>query len=434
MRQLLKLLQSAPVFAIREDVGLQLRAAAEAILNREGSAGIELYNEGAATPTAMSEFAQVSTPKGEQRIAVMPVHGVMLAEDQICGPVGMLSMSAELYELADNTRVAGVVLDIMSPGGQVAGLQELLNAADYLRARKPLIAYVNSHAASAAYWLASRADKIILNGPAAEVGSIGTMLHYLDASEAMRRKGIREIKVVSTLSPDKNSINMTDPTEGDMELMASELLDPLTRIFQAEVSAAREGVQAAALTGKMYLASDALEMGLADGIGSINDAIEMAATMATNLATQPAANADGRNSNSMSKPKSFSGRIFGMFGGASANDVHEAPVETPDGDDLGAEPVAPDTENADEAEDLEVDLEDAALEDDVEALFGHLHELTARLDALEQSVVKLTATVAALAKTASAATPAPIAASDFSAAAPVKKPWSGFGPTLPPNL
>jgi ClpP class serine protease len=424
MRQLIRLLQTAPLFAIREDVGMNLRAVAESILNGDRSASFDLQNDRAARADEMSSEAYVASPKGEQRVAVIPIHGVMLAEDQVCGPAGMLTLAQEMYRLADSKAISAVVMDQFSPGGQVAGLQELLNAADYVRSKKPLIAYVNSMAASAAYWLASRADSIILNGPAAEVGSVGVMLHYLDFTEALNKKGVREIKVVSNLSPEKNSINMSNPSDDDMMLMATEMLDPLAGIFMAEISAARPGIDPAALRGKTFLADRAIELGMADAIGTINDAIQMAAE----LATQPATG--GRNSNYMSKPQSFAGRLLGIFGSAD-----NAP-ETPETPDLNGD------ESTDSPDDLAEELDEVETDDlasDVDALLGTVQDLTARLDALEKTATSLVNKVEVLvskveliAKSASAERPAPVANGDFVPTAPTaNKPWSNIGPKLP---
>ena len=209
-------------------------------------------------------------------VFVQPVHGTLLAEDQDCGPVGMNTMARRLEQVAFNPQYDAVVIDIQSPGGQVLGTEEMANAIATIRENKPVVAYVNGMAASGGYRLAIEGDEIILGGKTSEVGSIGVMLHYLDFSEYMRKEGISEVKIMSTLSPDKNKFNFSEPQEGDVKLIQSEMLDPLAKEFHASVKSRRPGISSDALTGNMFLAEQAIELGMADSIGTYTQAIERA--------------------------------------------------------------------------------------------------------------------------------------------------------------
>lgn len=85
--------------------------------------------------------------------------------------------------------VGAIVLDVDSPGGSVYGVQELSDKIYAARGRKPIIAIVNSLAASAAYWIASAADQVVIM-PSGEAGSIGVIAMHSDISEAESQAGI----------------------------------------------------------------------------------------------------------------------------------------------------------------------------------------------------------------------------------------------------
>lgn len=107
--------------------------------------------------------------------------------------------------LADE-KVARVILDFDSPGGSSS---EMFETARYIRGmagQKPIYAWVGSMACSAAYGLASACNKIYAN-PAAEIGSVGTML-VASHQEEPDGDGVRYIQVVASDSPLKNA----DPT------------------------------------------------------------------------------------------------------------------------------------------------------------------------------------------------------------------------------
>lgn len=278
MKGLFRILASRSVFAIDAQVGQQLLKAAMMVLNRQATFSAEDFNVVAAEPY----LQRVAVSNGEKqvlnKVAVFPIYGTMLAEDTECGPTGSITRSRQILDAAYDDNVNGIVLDIMSPGGQVLGTEELANAIQIAKGRKPVVAYVNGVAASAAYRIASEADHIMLNGYTAEVGSIGVMLHYLDLSAQMESEGVREIKVVSNFSPEKNAFNFNNPSEEDLAKIKIEMLDPTCKVFQKAVTGLRPAMDQKALIGRMFLAEEAISLGMADSIGNFTEALAMAAT------------------------------------------------------------------------------------------------------------------------------------------------------------
>ncbi len=82
-----------------------------------------------------------------------------------------------------------IVLDVDSPGGNYYGTPETSSKIRAARDSKPIIAVANSLAASAAYWIASAADEIVVT-PSGDVGSIGVLAVHTDFSAANEKIGV----------------------------------------------------------------------------------------------------------------------------------------------------------------------------------------------------------------------------------------------------
>ncbi len=163
--------------------------------------------------------------------------------------------------------VQAVVLDIVSPGGEVTASEDLYFAVLKLRASKPVVASVGEMAASGAYYIASAADQIYAK-PASMVGNIG----------------------VITILPDSDLVDEEMITTGPFKLSGGpqvayiRQLEMLKDSFLAAVMAQRADrlqVGPEVLSrGEIYLGLQGQQMGLVDQIGSQTDAIAQAAKMA----------------------------------------------------------------------------------------------------------------------------------------------------------
>ena len=129
-------------------------------------------------------------------IAVLPLYGVVTQRgnmaDDISGPgsVSTQRFTQAFREAMADDSVGQILIDIDSPGGSVYGVAEL--AAEILQARssKPVVAYANSLAASAAYWVGCAASEMYVT-PSGEVGSIGVWQAHQDVSQAMADAGVK---------------------------------------------------------------------------------------------------------------------------------------------------------------------------------------------------------------------------------------------------
>jgi len=111
--------------------------------------------------------------------AIIPVTGPIFRRanlfTEISGATSVEVLAQDLATAAADPSIERIVLDIDSPGGQASGIAEM--AAQIRASTKPVTAYVDGAAASAAYWLAAAADQVVAS-PTALLGSIGVVASY----------------------------------------------------------------------------------------------------------------------------------------------------------------------------------------------------------------------------------------------------------------
>lgn len=275
MKGLFSILASKPIFAIEPSVGISLLQ--YGLMVAQGTAK---WDPMQANIQQQSGSAQSRTGTEEKAVFVQEIRGTLMGEDQLCGPMGYRSLARRMERLAYDDQIGAVMLDITSYGGQVLGLEELVNSLQLLKSKKPIIAHVNGAADSAAYRIAAQSDQIRLSGNESEVGSIGALIQYLDFTRHMENLGIDEVTIISSLSPEKVRYNFSRPSENDIKLIQSDLLDPLVLQFQEEVKEARPNLDVAAFSGQTWAGQSAIDMGLADVISPYLESLSFTADLA----------------------------------------------------------------------------------------------------------------------------------------------------------
>lgn len=182
--------------------------------------------------------------------------------------------------LADRD-VTAVVLALDSPGGVVAGnldaARELRAMAD--RAKKPMVAHAGTFATSAAYALAVAADRVMVTHDGA-VGSVGVIATVYDRTAANAQEGL-DVRVVRSGALKADPHPDVALTDASVARVRARVMD-LAQSFAGWVAERRGQTPEAVLShqGATIYASRALEAGLADGIGTLADAISTAAELA----------------------------------------------------------------------------------------------------------------------------------------------------------
>jgi ClpP class serine protease len=196
---------------------------------------------------------------------------------------------ARRVEAATASSSKAVVLRIDSPGGDVLGMIECAREirATCAAAGKPLFAFVDGMACSAAYAL-STAASVIVTPPASLVGSVGIFQPIVDVTAADRAMGLT-ITMVSSGARKLDGNPHTTTTE-DAVVEVQKRVDGHASLFFDLVAEMRPGITAddlRALEGASFLGKEAVSVGLADAVGSWSDVLAMAAS--ADKATAPAA-------------------------------------------------------------------------------------------------------------------------------------------------
>ena len=217
-------------------------------------------------------------PSIRENVAVLPIHGMMTKNGNLSAH-GTKDISSAIAFANKDPNINSIVLDIESSGGTVDGTADLAQAVR--DSKKPIVSYVDSIAASAAFWVASQTDEIIVSGTnSPKVGSIGAMYLHTDSSKVLSKK-VGDLKIIrAPQSVDKARVNALEPLTEDLEFGIREDLKAITAEF---INTVKEGRGARLntgeeniFTGKMYPGSEAVKMGMVDREGTFQDAVQSA--------------------------------------------------------------------------------------------------------------------------------------------------------------
>ena len=212
-------------------------------------------------------------------VAVLPLYGLLGQRMNM-----MMNMSGgtstELFGKAFQQAIAdpsvgAVIIDVDSPGGSVFGMAELWQTIMDARGTKPVVAVANSLAASAAYYIASAADEIVVT-PGGVVGSIGIVAEHQDLSGAEERQGTK----TTLISAGNKKVlgNPFEPLTDEARANIQEKVDTYYSMFINAVARGRgvpvSGVRNGFGEGDTVLAAEAVKLKMADRIGTLDQTIQ----------------------------------------------------------------------------------------------------------------------------------------------------------------
>jgi len=229
-------------------------------------------------PEAMVNLIEIKIEKQkaqiriENDIAIINIHGLLMKN-----PPGWLAwfgiettdynnLREQIAEALGNDNIKSILLHIDSPGGTVAGVSEAAEAIAEANKAKPVTAYIEDIGASGAYYLASQAGNIIAN-PNAEVGSIGVYGVYEDLSKMAEMIGV---KVIVIRSGEHKGMGVPGAEITETQIKAiQDVIDGMNENFKSAVATGRkfdkEKINELA-TGQVWIAKEALKLGLIDNI------------------------------------------------------------------------------------------------------------------------------------------------------------------------
>lgn len=207
--------------------------------------------------------------------AIIPVLGTLVhglaGVRPVSGMTGYDGISANLAMALDDPAVRGIVLHIDSPGGEVTGCFDLADEIFAARGRKPLLALVDEAAFSAAYAIASAADRIVVPRTAG-VGSVGVIALVADVSRALEKGGVT-VNVIQFGARKADGLDAIPLTpEARARFQAD--VDAVGHLFVETVARNRglrpEIVQAT--EAGTFMGADAVRHGFADAVAPVKSA------------------------------------------------------------------------------------------------------------------------------------------------------------------
>jgi signal peptide peptidase SppA len=211
--------------------------------------------------------------------AIIPVYGVIAprlnAMSEMSGGTTFERLSGQLRECMANPAIKTIILDVDSPGGNVAGATEFANQLLAARAKKPILGQVQYTGASAAYWLLACTTQIIA-APSARIGSIGIYTSHDDLSSALKSEGIT--RTIIAAGDGKVDGNDAEPLGEEARGRIQKLVDETYAVMVADIVKGRgQGVTDKRVRGEwrahVYGATEAISLGLIDRIGTLEDTL-----------------------------------------------------------------------------------------------------------------------------------------------------------------
>lgn len=206
-------------------------------------------------------------------VFLLDVIGPITKYNQFCGPAGMRTKGEWLKTADKHPNIFAHVLRIDSGGGEGYACRYFSDLIQTLN--KPVFAFVEGMAASAAYWIAASCSHIAVSSDMDRVGSIGTYITVADYAGWYEKEGIRLVEVYATKSKDKNQ-DYLEAIAGDTTRM-QKLVDEFNEYFLKAIAQYREqqlsADQSVWGTGNMFFAKEARKIGLIDEISTLDNYI-----------------------------------------------------------------------------------------------------------------------------------------------------------------
>jgi protease-4 len=237
---------------------------------------------GVREPEPIPRFREILLQRGSRgtadKIAVITMRG--LISSSLPGTVtdSMVDdMRAGLQQARDDNHVKAIVLEVDSPGGEVTASDAIYSALVKARARKPVVVYMDSLAASGGYYV-SCGGKYLMASDTTITGSIGVIIQTLNYEQLFNKVGLAS--VVFKSGKFKDMLNGARPiTPEERELVQSFIIktyDKFLGIVAKERNLPADLLRNTIADGRILSGKDAFDNKLIDGLGELDDAFAKA--------------------------------------------------------------------------------------------------------------------------------------------------------------
>lgn len=208
------------------------------------------------------------------KIALIGLRGIISSSlPGVVGETMVDDMRHALEQAREDDNVRAVVLEIDSPGGEVTASDVIYNALARTRARKPVVVYMNSLAASGGYYVAC-GGKYLMANETTITGSIGVIIQTFNYEQLFNKIGLAS--VVFKSGQFKDMLNGARPiTPEERALVQSFVMNTYEKflgIVAKERNLPADGLRTGLADGRILSGVDARDNKLIDGLGQIEDA------------------------------------------------------------------------------------------------------------------------------------------------------------------
>ncbi len=245
---------------------------------------LDLKEEDKIPVTSLSNYTQVKGSKkkySKDRIAVIYAQGEINSGKGDNETIGSETLSKAIRDARLDDKIKAVVLRVNSPGGSALASETILREMQLIKKEKPVVVSMGDVAASGGYYIACAADTIIAN-PTTITGSIGVFGVLMNAQKMMKNKLGINVDTVKTNKHADIGTPFRALTSSERNIIQNSV-EKIYDTFITHVAKGRNMTKEEVDTigqGRVWTGRDALEIGLVDVLGGLEDAIDLAAKMA----------------------------------------------------------------------------------------------------------------------------------------------------------
>ena len=240
--------------------------------------GMDASDANRFTGSARRTDGTTSMMRTADGVAIIPVLDTLVNRgawlDSRSGLTSYEGIAAQLRAAGQDPEVRSVLLDISSPGGEAAGMAGLADVIRSVRQTKPVTAFVNDMAASAAYGIASAASEIVIS-PTSIVGSIGVVMLHADRSGELAAQGVKPTLIFAgSHKVDGNPFEpLSDAVRADLQASVDAHYRQFLTIVEQGRGLRFNAAMARATEARTFIGAEAISLGLADRIASFDEVL-----------------------------------------------------------------------------------------------------------------------------------------------------------------
>ena len=225
------------------------------------------------------KFVARNKEYSKNRIAIVYAVGEIDGSNKNDG-IDSEDISEDLLDIADNDKIKAVVLRINSPGGSAYGSEQIWKAVSVVKSKKPIVVSMGDYAASGGYYIACNTDRIFAQ-PTTLTGSIGIFGIFPNIGGLTDKLGIKFDNVKTNKYSDFGATYR--PMNTEERAILQRYINNGYELFTKRCAEGRnmniDSLKAIA-EGRIYSGTDAMQLGLVDEMGGLEEAIAFAAKKA----------------------------------------------------------------------------------------------------------------------------------------------------------